>query len=189
MWLWTLVRRMPFAAEMCCCCQVLEQHSDGRWKGHIHDTQRGTDRVGFFPPSVVEVLSRRAGTQTNTQQCSVSTARITYVNMKRITFFTAYLFTFSHTLQSQYSGSQVSCKNSWVLWLKNTQMTPVYDKLLHALWFICQFLNLAHSKKRKCANLQLFGTYIFVFKLSLLLNFPMWQMIKTTFKALVRNLS
>ncbi|XP_070782893.1 caskin-2-like [Enoplosus armatus] len=40
---------------------VLEQHSDGRWKGHIHDTQRGTDRVGFFPPSVVEVLSRRAG--------------------------------------------------------------------------------------------------------------------------------
>ncbi|XP_018535051.1 LOW QUALITY PROTEIN: caskin-2-like [Lates calcarifer] len=40
---------------------VLEQHSDGRWKGHIHDTQRGTDRVGFFPPSVVEVLSRKAG--------------------------------------------------------------------------------------------------------------------------------
>ncbi|XP_041671847.1 caskin-2-like isoform X2 [Cheilinus undulatus] len=40
---------------------VLEQHSDGRWKGHIHDTRTGTDRVGFFPPSVVEVLSRRAG--------------------------------------------------------------------------------------------------------------------------------
>uniref|UniRef100_A0A3P9IEA0 Si:ch211-119c20.2 n=1 Tax=Oryzias latipes TaxID=8090 RepID=A0A3P9IEA0_ORYLA len=40
---------------------VLEQHPDGRWKGHVHDTQRGTDRVGFFPPSVVEVLSRRAG--------------------------------------------------------------------------------------------------------------------------------
>ncbi|KAM3592235.1 uncharacterized protein V6R79_015131 [Siganus canaliculatus] len=40
---------------------VLEQHSDGRWKGHIHDTQQGTDRVGYFPPSVVEVLSRRAG--------------------------------------------------------------------------------------------------------------------------------
>uniref|UniRef100_A0A3Q1EN68 Caskin-2 n=1 Tax=Acanthochromis polyacanthus TaxID=80966 RepID=A0A3Q1EN68_9TELE len=40
---------------------VLEQHSDGRWKGHIHDAQRGTDRVGFFPPSVVEVLSRRSG--------------------------------------------------------------------------------------------------------------------------------
>ncbi|KAK2821072.1 hypothetical protein Q5P01_024031 [Channa striata] len=40
---------------------VLEQHSDGRWKGHIQDSQRGTDRVGFFPPSVVEVLSRRAG--------------------------------------------------------------------------------------------------------------------------------
>ncbi|XP_037318825.2 caskin-2-like isoform X3 [Pungitius pungitius] len=40
---------------------VLEQLSEGRWKGHIHDSQRGTDRVGFFPPSVVEVLSRRAG--------------------------------------------------------------------------------------------------------------------------------
>ncbi|XP_049925422.1 caskin-2-like isoform X4 [Epinephelus moara] len=41
--------------------QVLEQHMDGRWKGHIHDTQRGTDRVGFFPPSIVEVISRRNG--------------------------------------------------------------------------------------------------------------------------------
>ncbi|XP_041859151.1 caskin-2-like isoform X6 [Melanotaenia boesemani] len=38
---------------------VLEQHMDGRWKGHIHDIQRGTDRVGFFPPSIVEVISRR----------------------------------------------------------------------------------------------------------------------------------
>lgn len=34
---------------------------DGRWKGHIHDSQRGTDRVGYFPPSIVEVISRRAG--------------------------------------------------------------------------------------------------------------------------------
>ncbi|XP_055787229.1 caskin-2-like isoform X3 [Salvelinus fontinalis] len=40
---------------------VLEQHMDGRWKGYIHDNQRGTDRVGYFPPSVVEVISRRAG--------------------------------------------------------------------------------------------------------------------------------
>ncbi|XP_068458040.1 caskin-2-like isoform X2 [Clinocottus analis] len=40
---------------------VLEQHADGRWKGHIHDAQRGTDRVGFFPPSIVEVISRRIG--------------------------------------------------------------------------------------------------------------------------------
>uniref|UniRef100_A0A8C1J744 SH3 domain-containing protein n=1 Tax=Cyprinus carpio TaxID=7962 RepID=A0A8C1J744_CYPCA len=39
---------------------VLEQHMDGRWKGHIHDSQRGTDRVGFFPPSIVEVVSRRS---------------------------------------------------------------------------------------------------------------------------------
>lgn len=44
-----------------CPLQVLEQHVDGRWKGHIHDTQRGTDRVGFFPPSIVEVISRRNG--------------------------------------------------------------------------------------------------------------------------------
>ncbi|XP_043955650.1 caskin-2-like isoform X3 [Gambusia affinis] len=36
-------------------------HLDGRWKGHIHDSQRGTDRVGFFPPSIVEVISRRNG--------------------------------------------------------------------------------------------------------------------------------
>ncbi|XP_029621348.1 caskin-2 isoform X3 [Salmo trutta] len=40
---------------------VLEQHTDGRWKGHIHDNQRRTDRVGYFPPSVVEVISRRTG--------------------------------------------------------------------------------------------------------------------------------
>ncbi|CAF90109.1 unnamed protein product, partial [Tetraodon nigroviridis] len=40
---------------------VLEQNSDGHWKGHIHDPQKGIDQVGFFPPSVVEVLSRRAG--------------------------------------------------------------------------------------------------------------------------------
>ncbi|XP_041076668.1 LOW QUALITY PROTEIN: caskin-2-like [Polyodon spathula] len=40
---------------------VLEQHMDGRWKGHIHDSQRGTDQVGYFPPSIVEVISRRAG--------------------------------------------------------------------------------------------------------------------------------
>uniref|UniRef100_A0A3B5B4I1 Caskin-2 n=1 Tax=Stegastes partitus TaxID=144197 RepID=A0A3B5B4I1_9TELE len=40
---------------------VMEQHMDGRWKGHIHDSQRGMDRVGFFPPSIVEVISRRNG--------------------------------------------------------------------------------------------------------------------------------
>ncbi|KAM4530219.1 caskin-2 isoform 11-T11 [Odontesthes bonariensis] len=44
-----------------CNKKVLEQHIDGRWKGHIHDSQRGTDRVGFFPPSIVEVISRRNG--------------------------------------------------------------------------------------------------------------------------------
>ncbi|XP_048869211.1 caskin-2-like isoform X5 [Brienomyrus brachyistius] len=44
---------------------VLEQHMDGRWKGHIHDSQRGTDRVGYFPPSIVEVISRRAAGDRN----------------------------------------------------------------------------------------------------------------------------
>uniref|UniRef100_A0A671VYJ1 CASK interacting protein 2 n=1 Tax=Sparus aurata TaxID=8175 RepID=A0A671VYJ1_SPAAU len=57
---------------------VLEQHSDGRWKGHIHDTQRGTDRVGFFPPSVVEVLSRRAGRQTSNRLGSRLTVDVHY---------------------------------------------------------------------------------------------------------------
>ncbi|KAM9715992.1 caskin-2 isoform 1-T2 [Menidia menidia] len=53
---------------------VLEQHSDGRWKGHVHDSQRGTDSVGFFPPSVVEVLSRRAG-GTLSRQASMPSQR------------------------------------------------------------------------------------------------------------------
>uniref|UniRef100_A0A9J8A1Q8 SH3 domain-containing protein n=1 Tax=Cyprinus carpio carpio TaxID=630221 RepID=A0A9J8A1Q8_CYPCA len=44
---------------------VLEQHMDGRWKGHVHDSQRGTDRVGFFPPSIVEVVSRRSAGDRN----------------------------------------------------------------------------------------------------------------------------
>ncbi|XP_034062647.1 caskin-2-like isoform X2 [Gymnodraco acuticeps] len=54
--------------------QVLEQHVDGRWKGHIHDTQRGTDRVGFFPPSIVEVISRRNG-GTLSRHASLPTTR------------------------------------------------------------------------------------------------------------------
>lgn len=41
--------------------QVLEQHPDGRWKGHIHDIQKGTDRIGYFPPSIAEVISKRTG--------------------------------------------------------------------------------------------------------------------------------
>ncbi|XP_052407991.1 caskin-2 isoform X5 [Carassius gibelio] len=44
---------------------VIEQHMDGRWKGHIHDTQRGTDRIGYFPPSIVEVISRRSAGDRN----------------------------------------------------------------------------------------------------------------------------
>ncbi|XP_057571972.1 caskin-2 isoform X2 [Hippopotamus amphibius kiboko] len=40
---------------------VLEQHPDGRWKGHIHESQKGTDRVGYFPPGIVEVVSKRVG--------------------------------------------------------------------------------------------------------------------------------
>lgn len=41
--------------------QVLEQHSDGRWKGCIHDNRTGNDRVGYFPSSLVEVISKRPG--------------------------------------------------------------------------------------------------------------------------------
>uniref|UniRef100_A0A8I3WG44 Caskin-2 n=1 Tax=Callithrix jacchus TaxID=9483 RepID=A0A8I3WG44_CALJA len=41
--------------------EVLEQHPDGRWKGHIHESQRGTDRIGYFPPGIVEVVSKRVG--------------------------------------------------------------------------------------------------------------------------------
>lgn len=44
---------------------VLEQHPDGRWKGHIYESQRGTDRVGYFPPGIVEVVSKRAGPLTS----------------------------------------------------------------------------------------------------------------------------
>uniref|UniRef100_A0A8C4SMF0 Caskin-2-like n=1 Tax=Erpetoichthys calabaricus TaxID=27687 RepID=A0A8C4SMF0_ERPCA len=51
---------------------VLEQHSDGRWKGHIHDNQRGTDQVGYFSPAIVEVISRRAGL-TVFENCSLAT--------------------------------------------------------------------------------------------------------------------
>uniref|UniRef100_A0A8C4XBQ7 Caskin-2-like n=1 Tax=Erpetoichthys calabaricus TaxID=27687 RepID=A0A8C4XBQ7_ERPCA len=54
---------------------VLEQHSDGRWKGHIHDNQRGTDQVGYFSPAIVEVISRRAGL-TVFENCSLDLTAI-----------------------------------------------------------------------------------------------------------------
>ncbi|KAJ8246430.1 hypothetical protein GJAV_G00267660 [Gymnothorax javanicus] len=54
---------------------VLEQHMDGRWKGHIHDSQKGTDRVGYFPPSIVEVLSRRSVGGTLSRHSSLPTQR------------------------------------------------------------------------------------------------------------------
>uniref|UniRef100_A0A8C6SXA9 CASK interacting protein 1 n=1 Tax=Neogobius melanostomus TaxID=47308 RepID=A0A8C6SXA9_9GOBI len=38
---------------------VLEQHPDGRWKGCIHDNRTGNDRVGYFPSTMVEVISKR----------------------------------------------------------------------------------------------------------------------------------
>ncbi|KAL0992524.1 hypothetical protein UPYG_G00094480, partial [Umbra pygmaea] len=38
---------------------VLEQHVDGRWKGCIHDNRTGNDRVGYFPSTLVEVISKR----------------------------------------------------------------------------------------------------------------------------------
>ncbi|XP_057717251.1 caskin-1 isoform X1 [Corythoichthys intestinalis] len=40
---------------------VLEQHPDGRWKGCIHDNRTGNDRVGYFPSTMVEVISKRTG--------------------------------------------------------------------------------------------------------------------------------
>ncbi|XP_038676435.1 caskin-1 isoform X9 [Scyliorhinus canicula] len=40
---------------------VLEQHPDGRWKGCIHDNRTGNDRVGYFPSSIAEVISKRSG--------------------------------------------------------------------------------------------------------------------------------
>ncbi|XP_028669637.2 caskin-1 isoform X4 [Erpetoichthys calabaricus] len=40
---------------------VLEQHPDGRWKGCIHDNRTGNDRVGYFPSSIAEVISKRTG--------------------------------------------------------------------------------------------------------------------------------
>ncbi|XP_077426786.1 caskin-1 isoform X2 [Vanacampus margaritifer] len=46
---------------------VLEQHSDGRWKGCIHDNRTGNDRVGYFPSNMVEVI-KRAGLSPS-QQC------------------------------------------------------------------------------------------------------------------------
>lgn len=39
----------------------MEQHPDGRWKGCIHDNRTGNDRVGYFPSTMVEVISKRTG--------------------------------------------------------------------------------------------------------------------------------
>ncbi|XP_065752515.1 caskin-2 [Phocoena phocoena] len=54
---------------------VLEQHPDGRWKGHIHESQRGTDRVGYFPPGIVEVVSKRVGVLAPRLPCASTTLR------------------------------------------------------------------------------------------------------------------
>lgn len=51
--LWKCKESVIFA-----CVQVLEQHSDGRWKGCIHDNRTGNDRVGYFPSNMVEVIKR-----------------------------------------------------------------------------------------------------------------------------------
>ncbi|XP_067100321.1 caskin-2 isoform X1 [Osmerus mordax] len=58
---------------------VLEQQTDGKWKGHIHDNQRGMDRVGYFPPSVVEVISKRAG-GTLSRQVSLPSQRQNFLS-------------------------------------------------------------------------------------------------------------
>ncbi|XP_068118067.1 caskin-2 isoform X2 [Hyperolius riggenbachi] len=56
---------------------VLEQHLDGRWKGHIHDAQKGTDRVGFFPPAIVEVITKRLGSTLPRNATVLSHQRLT----------------------------------------------------------------------------------------------------------------
>uniref|UniRef100_A0A8C5QPE6 CASK interacting protein 2 n=1 Tax=Leptobrachium leishanense TaxID=445787 RepID=A0A8C5QPE6_9ANUR len=56
---------------------VLEQHPDGRWKGHIHDAQKGTDRVGFFSPAIVEVISKRLGSTLSRNTALPSHQRLT----------------------------------------------------------------------------------------------------------------
>ncbi|XP_062874956.1 caskin-1 isoform X2 [Trichomycterus rosablanca] len=53
---------------------VLEQHSDGRWKGCIHDNRTGNDRVGYFPSSIVEVISKRPGATGGDRSSSVSSS-------------------------------------------------------------------------------------------------------------------
>lgn len=50
--------------------QVLEQHPDGRWKGCIHDNRTGNDRVGYFPSTMVEVISKRTGECVCTGMCA-----------------------------------------------------------------------------------------------------------------------
>ncbi|KAG5832426.1 hypothetical protein ANANG_G00291040 [Anguilla anguilla] len=55
---------------------VLEQHPDGRWKGCIHDNRTGNDRVGYFPSSLVEVISKRAGVQWCSGGSTSSTASV-----------------------------------------------------------------------------------------------------------------
>ncbi|KAM8961680.1 caskin-1 isoform 2-T2 [Pelodytes ibericus] len=47
---------------------VLEQHADGRWKGCIHDNRTGNDRVGYFPSSLVEAVSKRTGSWGSSHQ-------------------------------------------------------------------------------------------------------------------------
>uniref|UniRef100_A0A8C7IIR9 CASK interacting protein 1 n=1 Tax=Oncorhynchus kisutch TaxID=8019 RepID=A0A8C7IIR9_ONCKI len=54
---------------------VLEQHSDGRWKGCIHDNRTGNDRVGYFPSSMVEVISKRPGGDRSSSVGSLGSVR------------------------------------------------------------------------------------------------------------------
>ncbi|XP_031462759.1 caskin-1-like, partial [Phasianus colchicus] len=54
---------------------VLEQHADGRWKGCIHDNRTGNDRVGYFPSSLVEAISKRTGKYFPTSTFPTSVSR------------------------------------------------------------------------------------------------------------------
>ncbi|XP_013879480.1 caskin-2 [Austrofundulus limnaeus] len=101
---------------------VLEQHSDGRWKGHVHDSQRGTDRVGFFPPSVVEVLSRRSGGSLS-RQASMPCQRQHFVSRTpplgpATQTDDSYILGYDPTgvpLGSQLSAPATPCQDIWVL--------------------------------------------------------------------------
>lgn len=66
--------------------QVLEQHPDGRWKGCIHDNRTGNDRVGYFPSTMVEVISKRTGACSHVPRMPVCARVSVYVYVSVLAF-------------------------------------------------------------------------------------------------------